>query len=222
MYISNKYKIQIEPIQFEWEKFLPTLEKDFPDILNEILNCKTGQQHQLNSNVNRNMPNDNRNQYNTVIDNGTRMLNGAHGNAHISHSMPENSTYGSNSHSSQNTYKGWQIRRHNYYTAPFRSSYTDHDLQGFHHRGTTRSSNGFHNTYTVFEGNSLSSIMKEQIIMQAALTSIEMFDGTKHKFKAWSEAIENAAQISGQNAIYIAFSKLIGSPLLTANMLRTR
>ena len=31
-HISNKYKIQIEPIQVERDKFLPTLEKDFLDI----------------------------------------------------------------------------------------------------------------------------------------------------------------------------------------------
>ena len=40
VYISNKYEIQIEPIQFEWDMFLPTLEKDFLDILNEVLSCK--------------------------------------------------------------------------------------------------------------------------------------------------------------------------------------
>ena len=34
-HISNKYKIQIEPIQSEWDRFLSILEKDFPDILNE-------------------------------------------------------------------------------------------------------------------------------------------------------------------------------------------
>ena len=32
--------------------------------------------------------------------------------------------------------------------------------------------------------------MVEQTIIQAALTSIEMFDGTKSKFEAWMEAIE--------------------------------
>ena len=42
-YISNKYKIKIEPIQFEWDKSLPTLEKDFPKILNEVLSCKNYQ-----------------------------------------------------------------------------------------------------------------------------------------------------------------------------------
>ena len=30
IHISNKYKIQIEPLQFEWDRFLPTLEKGFP------------------------------------------------------------------------------------------------------------------------------------------------------------------------------------------------
>ena len=64
--------------------------------------------------------------------------------------------------------------------------------------------------------------MVEQTIIQAALTSIETFNGIKSKFKAWMEAIENVAQISGQNAMPIAFAKLIGSPLLTANRLRTR
>ena len=37
IHISNKYTIQIEPIQFECDKFLQTLEKDFPEILNEVL-----------------------------------------------------------------------------------------------------------------------------------------------------------------------------------------
>ena len=57
--ISNKYKIQIEPLEFEWDKFIPTLEKDFPDILNEVLSCTNNQQHQPFSNVNSIMPNEN-------------------------------------------------------------------------------------------------------------------------------------------------------------------
>ena len=47
---------------------------------------------------------------------------------------------------------------------------------------------------TVSKGNSLSSIMIEQIIIQTALISIEMFNGTKCKFEVWTQAIENAAQ----------------------------
>ena len=43
LHISNKCKIQIEPIQFEWDKFLPTLEKNFPEILNEILGHNNNQ-----------------------------------------------------------------------------------------------------------------------------------------------------------------------------------
>ena len=35
--LSNKHKIQIEPIQFEWDKFLSTFGKDFPEVLNEVL-----------------------------------------------------------------------------------------------------------------------------------------------------------------------------------------
>ena len=47
IYISNIYRIQIEPILFEWDKFLPTLEKDFLDIL-KLLSCRNSQIHQLN------------------------------------------------------------------------------------------------------------------------------------------------------------------------------
>ena len=54
------------------------------------------------------------------------------------------------------------------------------------------------------------------------LTSTEMFNGTKSKFEAWTEYIENASQISGQNAIHIAFSKLTGSPLWAVHRLKTR
>ena len=75
---------------------------------------------------------------------------------------------------------------------------------------------------TVFKGNLLSSSMIEQRIIQAALTSIEKFNGTKNKFKAWKEAVNTIAQISGQNTIHIAFSKLIGSQLSTANMFKMR
>ena len=64
--------------------------------------------------------------------------------------------------------------------------------------------------------------MIEQTIIQAALTSIETLDVTKSKLEAWTEFIKNAVQISGQNAVHIAFTKLTGSPLLTANRLKTR
>ena len=37
IHIGNKYKILIESIQFEWDKLLSTLEKDFLEILNEVL-----------------------------------------------------------------------------------------------------------------------------------------------------------------------------------------
>ena len=54
----------------------------------------------------------------------------------------------------------------------------------------------------------------------AVLASIETFHGTKIEFEAWTESTKNAAQITGQNAIYIVFSKLTGSPLSTANSLK--
>ena len=59
-------------------------------------------------------------------------------------------------------------------------------------------------------------------IIQAAQSSMDMFNGTKNKFDTWMEFIKNAAQISGQNVICIALSKLTGSLLSTANRLKTR
>ena len=53
IHVSNKYNIQIEPIEFEWDKFLPTLEKGFPGILNEVLG-NNSQHQQLLPNSNKN------------------------------------------------------------------------------------------------------------------------------------------------------------------------
>ena len=44
IHFSNNYKIQIEPIQFKWDKSLPTLEKDFLEMLNEVLSHDNNQQ----------------------------------------------------------------------------------------------------------------------------------------------------------------------------------
>ena len=43
IHISNKYKVQLEPFHFECEAFIPTLEKEFPDILSEMLSHKSEQ-----------------------------------------------------------------------------------------------------------------------------------------------------------------------------------
>ena len=74
---------------------------------------------------------------------------------------------------------------------------------------------------TTFGGTLLALVMVEQTILQAALALREMFNGTKSKFKAWTEAVENVAEISGQNAIWIAFSNVTAFPLLTVNRLKT-
>ena len=107
--------------------------------------------------INSSVPNEYRNQCNTVINNRTSILttshplathtNSAHGYECISHSMPENKAYGGNSHSTHHAYQGLQMRRHYYHRELFRSSHTDCDQQGFHHRGSLRSSNWFHNSY---------------------------------------------------------------------------
>ena len=59
IHIVIKYKIQIEPIQFEWDKFLPTLEKDFLDILNEVSIHNSNQQQLPNSNESGSTPSKN-------------------------------------------------------------------------------------------------------------------------------------------------------------------
>ena len=73
IHYSNKHKIQIEPIQFEWDRFLFTLEKDFPERLNEMVSHNR-QQQPPNSNKNRFTPNENRKHYNGTIDNRTRTM----------------------------------------------------------------------------------------------------------------------------------------------------
>ena len=64
--------------------------------------------------------------------------------------------------------------------------------------------------------------MIEQTIIQAALSSIETLNGTKSKFEAQTESIGNVVQISGQNTVCIAFSKLTGSPPSIVNRLKAQ
>ena len=45
--------------------------------------------------------------------------------------------------------------------------------------------------------------MIDHTIIQAALSSIEAFNGTKGKFRALTESIEKAAQILGESTICI-------------------
>ena len=48
----------------------------------------------------------------------------------------------------------------------------------------------------VFTGTSLlASMMVEQPIIQAAISTVETFDDTKSKFESWIASVENAAQI---------------------------
>ena len=44
IHISNKYKVQIEPLCLKWDKFIPTLEKTFPDVFNKMLSHNSQQQ----------------------------------------------------------------------------------------------------------------------------------------------------------------------------------
>ena len=144
-----------------------------------------------------------RHQYNTVIANSSRTLtnlshsatnpNGAGGYKCISHGIPENNT------------------------GPFQSSHTDCEEWDFHHRESTRTGNRFHNTHprecsnnvfhacnpsennqhtlqnvrpTAFKGNSLPLVIVEQTILEAALASIEMFNGTENNSETWIEDLD--------------------------------
>ena len=62
--------------------------------------------------------------------------------------------------------------------------------------------------------------MVEQPIIQAAVFSVETFDGTKSKFEYWTASGENAAQISEQNILCITFSKMVGLPFTSTHRLR--
>ena len=62
--------------------------------------------------------------------------------------------------------------------------------------------------------------MVEQPIIQAAISSIETFDGTKSKFESWIASVGNAAQISGKNILCMAFSNMVELHLTSANILR--
>ena len=92
--------------------------------------------------------------------------------------------------------------------------------QGFYHRGSPRSNSPLYSIFAceyynhalhnsditanrpetvpftqtrgiLYEGSLLSSAMIEQTIIQAALSSIKTFDGTKSKFEAWTECSPN-------------------------------
>ena len=122
-----------------------------------------------------------------------------------------------NSPFTNHTYQTTQTRGHTCHTAPFRMTNTSHEQQGFYHRGPARLdgllhgtspceyyNHGLHNTNittyhletipfgqargTIYEDSLFSSVMIEQTIIQAALSSVETFDGTKANLKlGWSQ-----------------------------------
>ena len=56
--------------------------------------------------------------------------------------------------------------------------------------------------------------LHSQLLQQATLNLINMFDGTKKaEFAIWAQGIENTMRICNLDAINIALSKLQGAPL---------
>ena len=72
----------------------------------------------------------------------------------------------------------------------------------------------------VIEASLLASVMVEQPIIQAAISTVETFNGAKSKFEALVASVENAAQISKQAILCITFSEMIGPLLTSAHRLR--
>ena len=148
----NKSNVQLEPFCFEWERFMPTLQKEFPDISSEMLSHKSQQQQQpLNLNENRYIPCRDREQY-SYFRKGTNRIKETlttpsptmtHLNMerfhHLSHSTPEAlNTHNGNGHFANQTYQATQIRGHTHNNASFRMMNTPEEQQGFYHRGSSR------------------------------------------------------------------------------------
>ena len=140
---SSKYKVQLEPFNSEWERFIPTLEKEFLDIFSKMLNHNSQQQQQpLNSNEARYLLYSEREQYRTGTNNRIRTLttpsqtmthlNMAKRFHHFSHSTPEALyTCNGNSHFTNQNFLTTQIRGHTHNNAPFRITNNSHKEQGF-------------------------------------------------------------------------------------------
>ena len=72
----------------------------------------------------------------------------------------------------------------------------------------------------VSDATILASVIVEQPIIQAVISSVKMFDGTKSKFESWITSGENAAQILKQYILHKAFSMIIESPLTSSHSLK--
>ena len=154
----------------------------------------------------------------------------------------------SSQHSIQTYQMTWNSR-HVHHLMTFRVTRVSCDHQSFHGRRSFQLNNSFnsifpgeyHNNYShnpnmtwnspgashlqqvryvVNNVNMLMIVMSDQDIIQVAISSVETFDGNKTKFEAWITSAENTAQISGQDMLWIAFSKMMGSPLTSAYRLR--
>ena len=158
IHISNKYKLQLQHLYFEWEMFIPTLEKEFPDILNEMLSHNS-QQQLLNSSENRSIPHMDREKTNNFrrINNRTRTLmtpsptimhpSIANWPCHFSHRTPETaSNCNGNGHFTNQTYHANHTRGHTHNNTPFRMTNTSQKQQGFYHRGSPRSDSSLYGT----------------------------------------------------------------------------
>ena len=129
------------------------------------------------------------------------------------------------------TYQATQTGRHEHSTAQFRTMNKLYEQQDFYHRGSFRSntslySNFLHEYYnnalpnsnmatnhpltilsapakgTIYKGNLISSVKIEQTILQVALSSIEIFNSTKSKFKAWTVHRKCSTNIWSGHATY--------------------
>ena len=158
IHVSNKYKVKIDPLHFKWDRFIALLEREFPDIWNEMLNS---QWQPLTPNKNRPIPHRDRekpNGFGREISNriGTlttpsqtmtypNMTSRFH---HSLHSMPEMfSTCNDNSHFTNHFCQATQNRGQAPHMALFRMMNISHEQQGFYLRGSPRSKSSLYGTF---------------------------------------------------------------------------
>ena len=248
-YIRTKYSVWTEPLYFEWVKFIPMLEKYFPDILDEMLNCHNQMSASANGEATSSFRLNHTNIGRILSQTCSRLLKPrnrgwaqhcssfCHSTPEVSHShhqnVPNTNPTGHKSNTFKYTTDTSACESNNQYHLadkrtlqpeplithlPHSNQQQQYDNANMHlsdqETVSTEQLKSVNNSTGL-----LASVMVEQPIIQAAISSTETSDGTK-KFESSIMSVRNAAQISGQYILGIAFSKMVGSPFTSACRLR--
>ena len=163
-YINSKYNVPIELLYFEWDKFMPMLEWQFQDALNEMLNHYC-QWHLSDQNERWSITPRNRELSNNVrcrINNRTQMLTPLgpritqtsirgrflHGK-NFSHNTPEiNFNHHQNTQFKNQAYQMTQNSGNAHHSTTFRTIYASCDHEDFHSRRSLQSNSLFIGNFT--------------------------------------------------------------------------